>query len=267
MIKYSHQLYKGMGKMRKVLLILLCFVLCIGIFVACDSDKPHETETEKTSTSGGTENGTTLESDTLQNTDNAGKSETAETSESTETAKTTESAADNTPEATESIETDDTKETTTETSESSHPVGHSLAKFEFGDNGEEKHSDGSKLNESNSSFTSNGYTLTFTNFSKVYINARDSVGNSVLKLGTSEAVAGCELVVGDNVNSVVIKIARYKTYDTVVNINGKEYTLTKNSNDGEYDVITIDTSSTKKITLTTVAGNQRCMIDSIEFVG
>ena len=247
--------------MKKYLSILLCIMLCIGFFVACDSDKPHGTETERTSTSDGTENQTTLESDTLQNTDNSEKNETTETSATTGT------TVENTSESTESIETDDTQETTIETSESSHPAGNSLAKFEFGDNGEAKHSDGSELNESNSSFTSNGYTLSFTSFSKVYINARDSVGNSVLKLGTTKSVADCEFVVGDNVNSVIIKIARYKSYDTMVNINGKEYALTKNSNDGEYDIITIDTSSTKKITLTTVAGNQRCMIDSIEFVG
>ena len=59
--------------MKKYLSILLCIMLCIGFFVACDSDKPHGTETERTSTSDGTENQTTLESDTLQNTDNSEK--------------------------------------------------------------------------------------------------------------------------------------------------------------------------------------------------
>ena len=250
--------------MKKHLSILLSFVLCIGIFVACDNGGSSETESETTSNSVTTESENTAESVTAENTEN---NETTGESETTETAATTETTAENTPEYTENIETDDTQETTTETSESSHPAGNSLAKFEFGDNGEAKHSAGSELNESNSSFTSNGYTLSFTSFSKVYINARDSVGNSVLKLGTTKSVADCEFVVGDNVNSVIIKIARYKSYDTMVNINGKEYALTKNSNDGEYDIITIDTSSTKKITLTTVAGNQRCMIDSIEFVG
>ena len=250
--------------MKKHLSILLSFVLCIGIFVACDNGGSSETESETTSNSVTTESENTAESVTAENTEN---NETTGESETTETAATTETTAENTPEYTENIETDDTQETTTETSESSHPAGNSLAKFEFVDNGEAKHSDGSELNESNSSFTSNGYTLSFTSFSKVYINARDSVGNSVLKLGTTKSVADCEFVVDDNVNSVIIKIARYKSYDTVVNINGKEYALTKNSNDGEYDIITIDTSSTKKITLTTVAGNQRCMIDSIEFVG
>lgn len=250
--------------MKKHLSILLSFVLCIGIFVACDNGGSSETESETTSNSVTTESENTAESVTAENTEN---NETTGESETTETAATTETTAENTPEYTENIETDDTQETTTETSESSHPAGNSLAKFEFGDNGEAKHSDGSELNESNSSFTSNGYTLTFTNFSKVYVNARDSVGNSVLKLGTSKAVSSFEFVLGDNVNSVIIKIARYKSYDTVVNINGKECALTKNSNDGEYDIITIDTSSTKNITFTTVAGNQRCMIDSIEFVG
>ena len=124
--------------MKKYLSILLCIMLCIGFFVACDSDKPHETETENTSTADGTENQTTLESDTLQNTDNSEKNETTETSATTGT------TVENTSESTESIETDDTQETTTETSESSHPAGNSLAKFEFGDNGEAKHYDGNE---------------------------------------------------------------------------------------------------------------------------
>ena len=247
--------------MKKYLSILLCIMLCIGFFVACDSDKPHGTETERTSTSDGTENQTTLESDTLQNTDNSEKNETTETSATTGT------TVENTSESTESIETDDTQETTTETSESSHPAGNSLAKFEFGDNGEAKHYDGSEMKDSSASYTENGYTLKFTSFSKVYVKAKDAVGTSVLKIGTSSVVGSFEFVVGDNVNSVVLKIAKYKDYDTVININGTEYTLTKNSNDGEYDIITIDTSTNKKITFESVKTGKRCMIDSIEFKG
>ena len=247
--------------MKKYLSILLCIMLCIGFFVACDSDKPHGTETERTSTSDGTENQTTLESDTLQNTDNSEKNETTETSATTGT------TVENTSESTESIETDDTQETTTETSESSHPSGNSLAKFEFGDNGEAKHYDGSEMKDSSASYTQNGYTLKFTSFSKVYVKAKDAVGTSVLKIGTSSVVGSFEFVVGDNVNSVLLKIAKYKDHDTVININGTEYTLTKNSNDGEYDIITIDTSTNKKITFESVKTGKRCMIDSIEFKG
>lgn len=247
--------------MKKYLSILLCIMLCIGFFVACDSDKPHETETENTSTADGTENQTTLESDTLQNTDNSEKNETTETSATTGT------TVENTSESTESIETDDTQETTIETSESSHPAGNSLAKFEFGDNGEAKHYDGSEMKDSSASYTENGYTLKFTSFSKVYVKAKDAVGTSVLKIGTSSVVGSFEFVVGDNVNSVLLKIAKYKDHDTVININGTEYTLTKNSNDGEYDIITIDTSTNKKITFESVKTGKRCMIDSIEFKG
>lgn len=247
--------------MKKYLSILLCIMLCIGFFVACDSDKPHETETERTSTADGTENQTTLESDTLQNTDNSEKNETTETSATTGT------TVENTSESTESIETDDTQETTIETSESSHPAGNSLAKFEFGDNGEAKHYDGSEMKDSSASYTENGYTLKFTSFSKVYVKAKDAVGTSVLKIGTSSVVGSFEFVVGDNVNSVLLKIAKYKDHDTVININGTEYTLTKNSNDGEYDIITIDTSTNKKITFESVKTGKRCMIDSIEFKG
>ena len=123
------------------------------------------------------------------------------------------------------------------------------------------------MKDSSASYTENGYTLKFTSFSKVYVKAKDAVGTSVLKIGTSSVVGSFEFVVGDNVNSVLLKIAKYKDHDTVININGTEYTLTKNSNDGEYDIITIDTSTNKKITFESVKTGKRCMIDSIEFKG
>ena len=250
--------------MKKHLSILLSFVLCIGIFVACDNGGSSETESETTSNSVTTESENTAESVTAENTEN---NETTGESETTETAATTGTTVENTSESTESIETDDTQETTTETSESSHPAGNSLAKFEFGDNGEAKHYDGSEMKDSSASYTENGYTLKFTSFSKVYVKAKDAVGTSVLKIGTSSVVGSFEFVVGDNVNSVLLKIAKYKDHDTVININGTEYTLTKNSNDGEYDIITIDTSTNKKITFESVKTGKRCMIDSIEFKG
>lgn len=242
--------------MKKHLSVLLSLVLCIGIFVACDNGESSESET--TSASVTTESENTTESATAENTEN---DETAGTTQTTETSETTEATTTNTQGTTENVETTETEETTTELS------GASLAKFEFGDNGEAKHYDGSEMKDSSASYTENGYTLKFTSFSKVYVKAKDAVGNSALKIGTSSVVGSFEFVVGDNVNSVVLKIAKYKDYDTVININGTEYTLTKNSNDGEYDIITIDTSTNKKIAFESVKTGKRCMIDSIEFKG
>ena len=102
---------------------------------------------------------------------------------------------------------------------------------------------------------------------KVYGPAFDAAGNSCIKLGNSSTPGSFSFTVADDVNSVVIKIAKYKTYDTTVTINGVDYVLTKNSNDGEYDEIVIDTSSNKTVNLAAVSGKGRCMIDSITFVG
>ena len=242
--------------MKKHLSVLLSLILCIGIFVACDNGEPSESET--TSALVTTESENTTESATAENTEN---DETAGTTQTTETSETTEATTTNTQGTTENVETTETEETTTELS------GASLAKFEFGDNGEAKHYDGSEMKDSSASYTENGYTLKFTSFSKVYVKAKDAVGNSALKIGTSSVVGSFEFVVGDNVNSVLLKIAKYKDHDTVININGTEYTLTKNSNDGEYDIITIDTSTNKKIAFESVKTGKRCMIDSIEFKG
>ena len=138
--------------------------------------------------------------------------------------------------------------------------------FEFGANGSEEHNDGNDIGTSKS-FKESECTLELTDASKVYYGARDAAGNSVLKIGTGSQIGTFTFTVGGNVNSVLIKVAKYKANDSVVSINGEKYTLTKNSNDGEYDVITIDTTTVKTITFSTVGSTRRCMINSIELVG
>ncbi len=148
-------------------------------------------------------------------------------------------------------------------------TGESLAVFEFGDNvpNPEKHNDGTDMKEDNATFTVNGHTLTITNFVKTYVNAYDAKGTSALKLGTSKAVGSFEFTVGTDVNSVVINVAKYKLKNSTIQINGTEYTISGESDNGVYDEIVIDTTITKKISITTVSGKTRCMIDSIEFKG
>lgn len=144
------------------------------------------------------------------------------------------------------------------------PVGSEVV-FEFGDNGTASHNDGSEFT-AGTSFTSGDYTLTFTAVSKAYKGARDAKGNSCIKLGTSKVVGSFSFEVPEEVDSVVIMIAKYKANTSKITVNGTAYTLTKASNNGEYDQIIVDTSTTKTVTLTTVSGGVRAMVNSISYV-
>ena len=136
--------------------------------------------------------------------------------------------------------------------------------FDFGSNGEATHSDGSAI--TNTSLTSNGYTLTITNHSKCYSGARDAKGNSALKLGASSAAGKFTITAPNDVTSVIFNAAKYKSNTSKIKVNSTAYTLTKNSDDGAYDVITVDTTTNKTVTFETVTGGYRCMIDSIIYV-
>ncbi len=139
-----------------------------------------------------------------------------------------------------------------------------LAIFDFGANSSPSHVDGNDLGASKS-YTVGTYTLKLTDMSKVYGPAYDKKGNSCIKLGTSKLVGTFTFTVANDVNKVVIYVAKYKANNTKIQVNGTDYTLTKNSDNGEYDVIEVDTSSTKTVTLTTVASTYRAMVNTIEF--
>ena len=139
-----------------------------------------------------------------------------------------------------------------------------LATFALGANGSASHKDGSSA-QSTYSENVGGYTLSITGGNKMYPSSYDAKGNSCLKFGTSSAVGSMTFTVPENVTEVVIYVAKYKSNTTKVSVNGTTYTLTKNSNNGEYDAIVVDTSSTKTVTFTTVKGGYRCMINTIEF--
>ena len=144
-----------------------------------------------------------------------------------------------------------------------------LASFEFGANSSVGHVDGNKVNEeTGKSYPEGEYTLTLTNVKAVYDGAKDEKGKSVLKLGTSSNAATLTFEVPDEVTSVVILVANYKDKKATITINGENYELENSSNEGKYDVITIDTTTTKTITLATGASNEkRCMINTIKFFG
>ena len=140
-----------------------------------------------------------------------------------------------------------------------------MATFTFGANGTASHNDGSEATSYTE--TDGSYTLTLSNLSKVYQKARDAKGNSCLKLGTNSAVGSFKFTVPSDVTQVIIYIGKYKANTTKVTINGTTSTLTKNSNDGNYDAITVDTSNTKTVSVTTVSGSARAMVNTIEFYG
>ena len=108
-------------------------------------------------------------------------------------------------------------------------------------------------------------TLELTDMANVYGPAYDAQGNSAIKLGASSKAGSLSFTVGDDVNEVIIYVAKYKDKTTKINVNGTDYTLVNNSNDGAYDEIKIDTTETKTISFTTLSGGYRCMVDKIEF--
>ena len=139
-----------------------------------------------------------------------------------------------------------------------------VATFNLGDDGTASHKDGSAAKTTYTE-TNNGYTLNIANGSKMYPSSYDAKGNSCIKFGSSSAAGSCSFTVPDDVVLVKIYIAKYKSNKTIVTVNGTEYTLEKNSNDGAYDIITVDTSSNKTVSFTTVSGSPRAMMNTIEF--
>ena len=110
------------------------------------------------------------------------------------------------------------------------------------------------------------YTLELTGMSKVFGPAKDAQGNSCIKLGTSSKTGTFSFTVPENVNEVVIKVAKYKAKASNISVNGVAYTLNNSSDNGAYDEIKIDTTTTKTVTFETVSGGVRCMINSIAWV-
>ena len=135
--------------------------------------------------------------------------------------------------------------------------------FNLGDDGEPPHKDGSTAKATYSE-TSDDYTLSITGGEKMYPSSFDAAGNGAIKLGTTSAAGRFSFTVPEGIIKVDIHAAKYKANAATLDINGVKYVLTKNSNDGAYDVIQIDTSTTKTITLEVTSG-YRAMVNSIVF--
>ena len=139
-----------------------------------------------------------------------------------------------------------------------------VATFTFGENGSATHNDGVDVSGSKT-YTDGNYSLTITNLTKVYADARDAKGNSCIKVGASSTAGTLSFTVADDVEKVVLYIAQYKVKASTVDINGTQYQINTASDNGEYTPITIDTSATKTIDLKTISGATRCMINTVEF--
>ena len=141
-----------------------------------------------------------------------------------------------------------------------------LATFTFGANGAASNYDGT----SKTSYSENnaGYTLTLSEMTNMYTGARDDKGNSTIKGGASSSAGSFSFTVPADITSVTIHIAKYGSDSTKVKINGTTYTLTKGENNGEYDAIVIDTTTTKKVSVASAStSKQRFMVNTIEFNG
>ena len=146
------------------------------------------------------------------------------------------------------------------------PVVETLAEFTFGANGSPAHVDGNDYGTSKS-FTAGEYKLELNGMSKVFGTAYDAKVNSCIKLGTSSVIGYFKFIVPENVTEVIIYVAKYKANVTKITVNGASYNITTASKDGLYTAITIDTSINKTVTLSTVTGSVRCMINTIVFNG
>ena len=179
----------------------------------------------------------------------------------------------------EAVKEDDGKYVVTEIPDEAYVVPYTLAVFSFGENVNNGHNDGNTL-ETEVSYTNGDYTLSFTDMSKVFGPAYDALGNSCIKLGSSENIGSFSLEVPEKVNAVSFYISGYKTASANVSIEteSKNYALlTKSlsdttfvidtiSNNGEYTAITIDTSSNKIVKFSTSSASKRCMINTIKYL-
>lgn len=157
------------------------------------------------------------------------------------------------------------------------PVTDSVVFDDFGGTFDNKHSDGATENgktpKDGDTLTSGDATLVINNPSKMYLQAFNESGDSCIKMGAGSAAGTFSFTVGSDVKSVKIYISGYKKTDAKVKVNDTEYTAKALYNDydtsvevNDWTVIVVDTSTNKTVTITTLTGGYRCMIDKIELV-
>ena len=136
--------------------------------------------------------------------------------------------------------------------------------FELGANGTATHADGTS--KPTYTETVSGYTLNITGGTNMYTGARDAKGNGCIKLGTSSKAGSFTISnIPADVTSVIINVAGYKAKTATMKINNTTNALSSKSDNGTYDAITVDTSTTKTVSVA-VSSGYRAMVNSISFV-
>ena len=141
-----------------------------------------------------------------------------------------------------------------------------VAVFSFPDGTPGEHDDGDNVGYEGHVYTSGSYSLTFTEYSKAYFGGYDQLGNGFVKFGSSSAVGSVTFVVPDDVTKVELHLAKYKAKTSKCSINGgAEITLSKSCNNGEYDVVMVDTSVNKTIRISTTSDAPRMVMYAIVY--
>ena len=143
-----------------------------------------------------------------------------------------------------------------------------LATFTFKNGTPGTHNDGASSGYSGDVYTSGNYTLKFTDYSKFYSGGYDKLGNGFVKFGSSSAVGTATFAVPENVTKVELHLSGYKAKTSKYSINGGAATaLTKSCDNGEYDVVTVDTSVNKTVTVASASGGVRMVMYSVIYYG
>ena len=144
------------------------------------------------------------------------------------------------------------------------PPAASQAIFALGDDGDAAHVDGSAATDYTE--TNSGKTLTISNGVKMFKGARDAKGNGCLKFGTSSLGGSftIDLSAVSGINKVIIKAAQYKSRSdcTITIADGAAQTMTKKSDNGEYDEYELAITTQTSIS---VVLSGRAMINEIIF--
>ncbi len=146
---------------------------------------------------------------------------------------------------------------------STTPAG-AVATFDFGAKGAATHNDGNST--TSKTYTDGKYSLNITGGTQFYAGAFDEKGNSCLKLGSGSSIGSFTFTVPSDVTSVTFYVAKYKAKASAVTVNDEKFTPTGSSNDGAYEEFTVDTTTQKTVTVSTVSGSTRVMIDKIVFL-
>lgn len=148
------------------------------------------------------------------------------------------------------------------------PTTNLVAIFDFGSKDSTKTDEYTQDGDNTTTYseTYGSYSLSLSNMSRVYQGSYDALGNSCLKIGVSAEIGTFTFSVPSNVDSVVIRVAGYKSNTAAISINGgASQSISTYSANGEYTNVTIDTSSNKTIVFSTLSTGYRCKVDAIAY--